>query len=59
MKVPYQNLTILLLTVKSEAFIHAKGILVCGSSEKKEMGQGAPLQNGELMKIRSLLEISP
>jgi len=46
-------------TVKSEAFIHAKRILVFGSLVKKEMGPDALLQNGELMKMRSLLERSP
>lgn len=46
-------------TVKSETFIHAKRILVLGSSVKKEMSQVAPLQSPELMKMRSLLDRSP
>lgn len=45
-------------TVKNEAFIHAKRILVFGSAVKTEMGQGASLQNTELMKMRSLLDRS-
>ncbi|ONK81536.1 uncharacterized protein A4U43_C01F30270 [Asparagus officinalis] len=43
-------------TVKSEAYIHAKRILVFGSSAKKEIGNS--VQNPELMKMRSLLDRS-
>lgn len=46
-------------SVKSDTFIHAKRILVFGSSVKKEMEQDAPFQNPELIKMRSLLERSP
>lgn len=46
-------------TVKNEAFIHAKRILVYGSSVKREMGQGTPLQSAELTKMRSLLDRTP